>query len=52
MTRKEAIDKYVDKFGGWPFFLMMGTSDEYVVQQVEKALETGEEIEPVEGRVY
>ena len=52
MTREEAINKYVDKFGGWPHFLMMGASDEYVVQQVREALKTGEEIKPVEGRVY
>lgn len=52
MTREEAINKYVDKFGGWPHFLMMGASDEYVVRQVKKALKTGEEIKPVEGRVY
>lgn len=52
MTREEAINKYVDEFGGWPYFLMMGASDEYVVQRVEEALKTGEEIKPVEGRVY
>ena len=52
MTREEAIKAYEDKFGGFPYFLMMGTSDEMLVREVEKALESGEEIEPEEGAVY
>lgn len=46
MTREEAIEAYTDKFGGFPYFLMMGASDEAVITAVEKALKSGEEIEP------
>ena len=52
MTREEAIEAYEDKFGGFPYFLMMGVSDEVVVAAVEKSLRTGEEIEPEEDVVY
>lgn len=52
MTREEAIKAYEDKFGGFPYFLMMGVLDEILVREVEKALESGEEIEPEEGAVY
>lgn len=52
MTAQEAIDKYTKKFGGWPGFLMMGASDERIVEVVKEALRTGEEISPGEGLVY
>jgi hypothetical protein len=52
MTREETIEAYTKKFGGFPYFLMMGASDETLVREVEKALESGEEIEPEEGAVY
>ena len=52
MTREEAIKAYTEKFGGFPYFLMMGTSDEAVITAVKKALKSGEEIEPEEGMVY
>ena len=52
MTREEAIEAYTEKFGGFPYFLMMGASDKAVVAAVEKALKLGEEIEPEEDRIY
>ena len=52
MTRDEAIEKYTEKFGGYPQFLMMGASDEYVVKRVEEAIRTGTEIEPEPGMIY
>lgn len=52
MTREEAIEAYTQRFGGWPHFLMMGASDEGVVECVKEALKTGEKIKPVEGRLY
>lgn len=52
MTRDEAVKAYSDKFGGFPYFLTMGISDEVLIREVEKALKSGEEIEPIEGREY
>lgn len=52
VTADEAIKAYTERFGGWPAFLMMGASDEYIIEAVEKALKTGREIEPEDGRVY
>ena len=52
MTREEAIKAYEDKFGGFPYFLMMGTPDEVIIAAVEKSLRTGEEIEPEEDVIY
>lgn len=52
MTRDEAVEAYADEFGGFPYFLFMGASDEYVVERVEEALRDGEPVRPEEGRVY
>lgn len=52
MTADEAIDAYTERFGGFPYFLFMGAEDEIIVESVERALETGEKIEPVRNRVY
>lgn len=52
MTRDEAIEKYTEKFGGYPHFLLMGASDEYVVKRVEESIRTGKEIEPEPGMIY
>ena len=52
MTREEAIEAYAKKFGGFPYFLMMGASDEAVIEAVKKALKSGKEIKPEEGMIY
>lgn len=44
MTADRAIDLYVEKYGGFPYFMFMGASDETIIETVQKALETGEEI--------
>lgn len=53
MTAEEAIKVYTERFGGFPYFLFLGAPEESVVRAVEKALETGEEIEAeAEGADY
>ena len=52
MTREEAIKAYTEKFGGFPDCVMMGASDGAITAAVEKALKSGEELEPEEGRIY
>lgn len=52
MTRDEAIEAYVKKFGGWPHFLMMGVDDDQLVKRVKIALKTGKEIQPMKGVLY
>ena len=44
MTSEEAISKYVEKFGGFPYFLFLGADDETIIGAVEEALSTGEKI--------
>ncbi len=44
MTRKEAIELYTQKYGGFPYFLFLGAEDETVVKAVEEALSKGEKI--------
>lgn len=51
MTAEEAIEKYTEKFGGFPLFLFLGAPDEYIVSEVKMALRTGREIEPDEEGV-
>lgn len=43
-TMQEAIDKYVERFGGFPYFLFSGATDEQSIQAIKKALEEGKEI--------
>ena len=52
MSRSEAIKKYSEKFGGFPYFLFMGAEDSEVVSAVEQALKTGKEISPPEDGLY
>ena len=46
MTRQEAETAYIEKFGGYPSFLLMGADDETIVEKLSKCLETGKELEP------
>lgn len=46
MTRQEAEAAYIEKFGGYPSFLLMGADDETIVEKLSKCLETGKELEP------
>ena len=48
MTRDEAIKAYEETFGGFPYFLLMGASDDEVVYRVRRALVRNKEIEPDE----
>lgn len=48
MTRNEAINKYEEKFGSYPYLKLIGESDDEVVECIEKSLETGKEIETKE----
>lgn len=44
MTAEEAIRLYTEKFGGFPYFLFRGAADSYIIDSVQRALETGQEI--------
>ena len=44
MTANEAINAYVEKFGGFPYFLFLAAEEEQIVEAVRTALETGKEI--------
>lgn len=52
MTYEEAIKIYTDKWGGIPYFLMMGMSEQEITKMLEEAIKSDKEIESVEGRVY
>lgn len=52
MTREEAVEAYTERFGGFPYFLFMGASDDYVTEAVERALREDEPIRAPEDRVY
>lgn len=45
MTRNEAIKKYEEKFGSYPYLKLIGESDDKIVEYIEISLETGKEIE-------
>lgn len=54
MTAQETIQAYIDRFGGFPYFMMMGMGDEKIAEVLGKALKEGKpiEIEPEDGVVY
>lgn len=43
-TREDAVKAYEEMFGGFPEYLLMGASDDYVIWQVRRALRLGREI--------
>ena len=36
--------QYIDKFGGYPAFLLMGASDDYIIEALSKAIASGQEL--------
>ena len=49
MNVEEAINEYKKKFGGFPYFLFMGVTEETIIAVIEEALESGKEIEEIVG---
>ena len=45
MAIEEIIEKYNDKFGGFPAFLLQGISDEELGEMMLESLRTGKPIE-------
>ena len=45
-TKEEAINAYIDRFVGFPKFLFMGANEDYIIDEVVKALEIDRKIEP------
>ena len=46
MTVEEVKAAYIEKFGGYPSFLLMGADDDEIISALTKCLETGKELEP------
>ena len=51
-TEDDAISAYAERFGGFPYYLFMGTEEDVIIDAVVKALETDREIEAEEGVIY
>ena len=51
-TEDDAISAYAERFGGFPYYLFMGTEEDVIIDAVVKALETDSEIEAEDGVVY
>ncbi len=51
-TEDDAINAYVERFGGFPYFLFMGADGDYIISEIVKALELGREIEAEYGVIY
>ena len=51
-TEEDAINAYVERFGGFPYYLFMGAEEDYIISEVVKALETDREIEAEDGVMY
>ena len=45
MTDLEKLkNQYIDMFGGYPSFLLSGASDDFVVDALRKAIDSGQEL--------
>ena len=51
-TEEDAINAYAERFGGFPYYLFMGSEEDVIIDAVVKALETDREIEAEDGVVY
>lgn len=47
----DAINAYTERFGGFPYFLFMGANEDYIIDEVVKALELDRKIEPKNDEV-
>ena len=45
MGVEEVKAKYIEMFGGYPAFLLMGADDDYIIEALTKCIETGKELE-------
>lgn len=53
MTLEEVKAAYIERFGGYPSFLLMGADDDEIIEALTKCLETGQELEaPEEDALY
>lgn len=52
MTVEEVKQAYIDKFGGYPSFLLMGADDRTIIELLSDCIERGEELEAEEDLVY
>ena len=46
MTIEEAKQAYIDMFGGYPSFLLMGADDDMIIATLTKCVKEGKELEP------
>ena len=51
-TKEELISEYVNKFGGFPYFLFMGAEDNVIISAIEKALKENKEISVDDEKDY
>ena len=51
-TKEELIREYVNKFGGFPYFLFMGADDKIIISAIEKALKENKEISSDDDKDY
>ena len=52
MNVEEVKAKYIEMFGGYPEFLLMGADDETIVEKLTRCIETGKELEPDDPDAY
>lgn len=46
MTLEEATAAYIERFGGYPTFLLRGVDEEYIISALTACIESGKELEP------
>ena len=46
MSLEEVKAKYIEMFGGYPSFLLMGADDDYIIEKLSECIRTGKEYEP------
>ena len=52
MSVEEVREKYIEMFGGYPAFLLMGADDETIIEKLSQCIETGKELEADPEDIY
>ena len=45
MGVEEVKEKYIEMFGGYPSFLLMGADDQTIIEKLSECIRTGKELE-------
>lgn len=49
---KQLEKQYKEMFGGYPYFLLMGADDDYIMEKLSECIESGKPLEAEDDAVF